>query len=95
MSGYGVQMDLLVEPESTPSYFGLLPERFSIVVKLQCMSSWNGFPVIADTYARVLSNSEMHSSETVFLSKNEHFWTFAVLDLILLINTCSFKSEMH
>lgn len=39
MSGYGVQMDLLVEPEPTPSYFGLLPERFSIVVKLQCMSS--------------------------------------------------------
>lgn len=73
----------------------LLPESTSTMVKLQCMSSWNGFPVIPDTYARVLSNSEMHRRRTVFQSKNKQkkIWTFAVLDLILLINTRSFRSE--
>lgn len=51
-------------------------------------------PVIPDTYARVLSNSEMHRRKTVFQSKNTQvviFSTFAVLDLILLISTRSFR----
>lgn len=77
---------------------GLLPESTSTMVKLQCMSSWSGFPVVPDIYARVPSNSETHRRKTVFQSKNPQkkqnkFWTFAVSDLIWLINTRSFRSE--
>lgn len=60
------------------------------------MPSWNGFPVIPDTYAKVLSNSEMHRK--CFKDKINKvilFWTFAVLDLILWINTRSFRFEKH
>lgn len=70
------------------------PPRWSCSVK----SSWKGFPVIPDTYAKVLRNSETHRRETVFQRWNKQSqqiisWTFAVLDLIFWINTCSFRFE--
>lgn len=66
---------------------GLLPESTSTVVKLQCMSSWSGFPVVPDTYARVPSNSETHRRKKVFQSKNPQ-------KKILILNICSFRFDM-
>lgn len=52
------------------------------------ISSWNGFPVIPDTYARVLNNSEMqgrNKKKKVFQSFPKKLKCFVFLNILYLI----------